>query len=126
MELPSDIITYIKSFLPPHILEEQIKSWSRKKYFYKWYFEKMSSQKQIQKIKRFVHDNDFWIKMSGLSNEGSVKLKHKCHLDKKRMNSKLDEMKIRLGRCQIITHIPRLNKHGNYSEVFHNGEEIIY
>ena len=35
MELPSDIITYIKSFLPPHILEEQIKSWSRKKYFYK-------------------------------------------------------------------------------------------
>jgi len=126
MELPSDIITYIKSFLPPHPLQKEINMWSRKQYFYKCYFDKTNSQKQRHKIKRFVEDNDFWIKMTGLPNEEAVKLKHRCYLDKKRMISKLDEMKIRLGQCETVTHIPRLNKHGNFTEVYYNGEEIVY
>ena len=133
MELPQDIINHVKTFLPPHPLQNQISQWnesnlfhSRKQYFHKWYFSRIPMQKSKDKIKRFMNDNDFWIKMSNLPNEEAVKLKHKCYLDGKRMNEKLKQMNIKKCQCKTITHIPRLNKHGNFSEVFFNGQEIIY
>ena len=123
--LSHDLMNYIKSFLPPHPLQKEINYWSRKQYFHKWYFSQSRLQKCKNKIKRFIEDNNFWIKMSDLSNEDAIKLKHKCYLDKKRMTTKLIEMKLEY-HCKIVTHIPRLNKHGNYSEIYYNGEEIIY
>jgi hypothetical protein len=64
--------------------------------------------------------------MSGLSNEKAVKLKHRCFLDKKRMKEKLEQMDIRTYLCRIITHVPQLNEHGNFSEVYFKDQEIIY
>ena len=128
MELPQDVMNHIKTFLPPHPLTRDIEIWSRWRgdYFYKWYFSDTSMQKKKEKITRFISDNDFWIKISGLSNEKAVKLKHRCHLDKKRMKEKLKQMDIKTYLCRIITHISSLNKHGNFSEVYFNDQEIIY
>jgi hypothetical protein len=128
MELPQDVMNHIKTFLPPHPLTKDIEIWSRwrRDYFYKWYFSDTSMQKKKEKITRFISDNDFWIKVSGLSNEKAVKLKHRCFLDKKRMKEKLKQMNIKHYMCRIITHIPSLNKHGNFSEVYFNDQEIIY
>ena len=128
MELPQDVMNHIKTFLPPHPLTKDIEIWSRwrRDYFYKWYFSDTSMQKKKEKIKRFISDNDFWIKISGLSNEKAVKLKHRCFLDTKRMQEKLKQMNIKHYLCRIITHIPSLNKHGNFSEVYFNDQEIIY
>ena len=133
MELPQDVMNHIKSFLPPHPLQDQIKRWEidnllskYKKNFYRWYCFNYSMEKKKEKITRFISDNDFWIKVSGLSNEKAVKLKHRCFLDNKRMKEKLKQMNIKHHLCRIITHIPRLNKHGNFSEVFFNDQEIIY
>ena len=132
MELPQDIMNHIKTFLPPHPLQDQIKRWEfenlfskRKQYFHKFYFSFFSMDKK-EKITRFISDNDFWIKMSRLSNEKAVKLKHRCYLDKKRMKEKLKQMNINFYHCRIITNIPQLNKHGNFSEVYFKDEEIIY
>jgi hypothetical protein len=82
--------------------------------------------KRKDKITRFIKENDFWIKISGLSNEKAVKLKHRCYLDKNRMKEKLKQMNSKTYQCRIITHIPQLNKHGNFSEVYFNNQEIIY
>ena len=126
MNFPSDLVAYIKEFLPPHPLQKEINVWKRTKrtYFYKHYFQNKSDQKE--KIKRFIDHNDFWIRMSGLNNEDAIKLKHKCNLDKKRMKEKLNQMGIKQWQCSTTTHIPKLNKHGNFSEVFYKGQEIIY
>ena len=131
MELPQDVMNHIKTFLPPHPLQDQIKRWEidnllskYKKNFYRWYF--FGMEKKKEKITRFISDNDFWIKISGLSNEKAVKLKHRCFLDTKRMREKLKQMNIKHYLCRIITHIPSLNKHGNFSEVYFNDQEIIY
>jgi hypothetical protein len=131
MELPQDVMNHIKTFLPPHPLQDQIRHWEidnlltkYKKNFYRWYF--FGMEKKKEKITRFIKDNDFWIKLSGLSNEKAVKLKHRCYLDKKRMKEKLKQMNIKHYLCRIITHIPSLNKHGNFSEVYFNDQEIIY
>ena len=128
MELPQDVMNHIKTFLPPHPLTRDIEIWSRwrRDYFYKWYFSDTSMQKKKEKITRFISDNDFWIKISGLSNEKAVKLKHRCFLDKKRMKEKLNQMNIKTFQCKTVTHIPSLNKHGNFSEVYFNDQEIIY
>ena len=128
MELPQDVMNHIKTFLPPHPLTKDIEIWSRgrRDYFYKWYFSDTSMQKKKEKITRFISDNDFWIKISGLSNEKAVKLKHRCFLDTKRMREKLKQMNIKHYLCTIITHIPSLNEHGNFSEVYFNDQEIIY
>ena len=128
MELPQDVMNHIKTFLPPHPLTKDIEIWSRwrRDYFYKWYFSDTSMQKKKEKITRFISDNDFWIKISGLSNEKAVKLKHRCFLHTKRMREKLKQMNIKHYLCRIITHIPSLNKHGNFSEVYFNDQEIIY
>ena len=131
MELPQDVMNHIKTFLPPHPLQDQIRHWEidnlltkYKKNFYRWYF--FGMEKKKEKITRFISDNDFWIKISGLSNEKAVKLKHRCFLDTKRMREKLKQMNIKHYLCRIITHIPSLNKHGNFSEVYFNDQEIIY
>jgi len=126
MELPQDIMNYVKTFLPPHPLQKEMNKWSRKQYFNKWYFDQYDMQKTKMKIKQFVDDNDFWIKMNRSSNEDAVKLKHKCFLDKQRLACKLNSMNLKMFQCHSVTHIPRLNIHGNYSEVYHNGQEIIY
>ena len=133
MELPQDIINHIKTFLPPHPLQHQISRWEidnllskYKQRFHKWFFSPMCMQKKKEKITRFIKENDFWIKISGLSNEKAVKLKHRCYLDKKRMNEKLKELNIKTYQCRIVTHIPQLNEHGNFSEVYFNDQEIIY
>ena len=133
MELPQDIINHIKTFLPPHPLQDQIRRWEfenlfskRKQYFYKFYFSLFPMDKRKEKITRFIKENDFWIKISGLSNEKAVKLKHRCYLDNNRMKEKLKQMNIKTYQCRIITHIPQLNKHGNFSEVYFNNQEIIY
>jgi hypothetical protein len=127
MELPQDIINHIKTFLPPHPLQDQIRRWEfenlfskRKQYFHKFYFS-FSMDKKKEKI-----THDFWIKISGLSNEKAVKLKHRCYLDNNRMKEKLKQMNIKTYQCRIITHIPQLNKHGNFSEVYFKDQEIIY
>ncbi len=124
MQLPDVLIAHIQDFLPPHPLQSEITSWTRKQYFNKWFFDK-NSQKKID-INRFVENNDFWIKMSGLKNEKAVKLKHKCTLDKRRMKLKLKELNLKSYEVSTTTHIPQLNKHGNYSEVYYNNQEIIY
>ena len=133
MELPQDIMNYVKTFLPPHPLQERISQWEvsnlfskRKQYFHKWYFSLLSMEKKKEKITRFISDNDFWIKISRLPNEKAVKLKHRCYLDKKRMNEKLKELNIKTYQCRIITHIPQLNEHGNFSEVYFKDQEIVY
>ena len=128
MELPQDVINHVKTFLPPHPLQRDIKIWShcRRDYFYKWYFSDISMQKKKEKIKRFIDTNDFWIKTSGLSNEKAVQLKHRCFLDNKRMKEKLKDMSIKVYQCKFVTHVPILNKHGNFSEVYFNDQEIIY
>ena len=126
MELPQDIMNYIKNFLPPHPLQKEISKWSRREYFYKWYFDQMHMQKTKVKINKFVNDNDFWLKLNRLSNEDAVKLKHKCFLDKQRLKCKLKSLNILTWECSSTTHIPTLNIHGNYSEVYYKGQEIIY
>ena len=131
MELPQDVMNHIKTFLPPHPLQNKISLWNRHRrdYFYKWYFSDISMQgmqKKQEKIKRFIDNNDFWINMSGLSNEKAVKLKHRAFLDNKRMKEKLKQMNIKTYQCRTVTHIPSLNKHGNFSEVYFNDQEIIY
>jgi len=128
MQLPDVLIEHIKGFLlvPPHPLQKEMISWNRKKYFYKWYFDKHSMTKKQNSIERFIHDNDFWIKMSGLNNENAVKLKHKCNLDRSRMRLKLKELNIQIYEVSKTTHIPRLNQHGNYSEVYLKNQEIVY
>jgi hypothetical protein len=126
MELPSDLLNHIKTFLPPHPLQREINLWSRRCYFNRWYFDNQRTIDKKRKIARFIDHNDFWIKMSNLNNEDAVKLKHKCFLDKKRMLTKLEALNIESYQCKIITHIPQLNKHGNYSEIFYNNQEIIY
>jgi hypothetical protein len=83
-------------------------------------------KKKKEKLTRFISDNDFWIKMSRLSNEKAIKLKHRCYLDKKRMNEKLKVLNIKTYQCRIVTHIPQLNEHGNFSEVYFKDQEIIY
>jgi hypothetical protein len=132
MELPQDVMNYVKTFLPPHPLQDQIKRWEfenlfskRKQYFHKFYFSFFSMDKK-EKLTRFINDNDFWIKMSRLSNEKAIKLKHRCYLDKKRMNEKLKELNIKTYLCRVVTHIPQLNEHGNFSEVYFKDQEIIY
>jgi len=126
MELPSELVAYVKEFLPPHPLKSEIDMWTRRTFFYKYYFQKQSSIKRKERIKRFVDHNDFWIKTTDLNNEEAVKLKHRCYLDKLRMKAKLNEMDLKPWQYRTITHIPILNKHGNFSEVFHNGQEVIY
>ena len=132
MELPQDIKNHIKTFLPPHPLQNEISRWEfenlfskRKQYFHKFYFSFFSMDKK-EKLTRFINDNDFWIKMSRLSNEKAIKLKHRCYLDKKRMNEKLKELNIKTYLCRVVTHIPQLNEHGNFSEVYFKDQEIIY
>ena len=128
MELPQDVMNYVKTYLPPHPLQIKIKLWNscRMDYFYNWYFSDVSVQKKKDKIKRFIDRNDYWIKMSGLSNEDAVKLKHRAFLDNKRMKEKLKQINIKIYQVKTITHIPSLNKHGNFSEVYFKGQEIIY
>ena len=63
MQLPDVLINYIKEFLPPHPLQKEISSWTRKQYFHKWYFNKQLSQSKKKNINRFVEDNIFWIKV---------------------------------------------------------------
>ncbi len=132
MELPQDIKNHIKTFLPPHPLQNEISRWEfenlfskRKQYFHKFYFCFFSMDKK-EKLTRFINDNDFWIKMSRLSNEKAIKLKHRCYLDKKRMNEKLKDLNIKTYLCRVVTHIPQLNEHGNFSEVYFKDQEIIY
>jgi hypothetical protein len=132
MELPQDIKNHIKTFLPPHPLQNEISRWEfenlfskRKQYFHKFYFSFFSMDKK-EKLTRFINDNDFWIKMSRLSNEKAIKLKHRCYLDKKRMNEKLKVLNIKTYLCRVVTHIPQLNEHGNFSEVYFKDQEIIY
>ena len=124
MELPADLINYIKSFLPPHPLDRKMKAWTRRTYFNRWFFQQQSLINRKSKTDKFIDHNNFWIKMSELNNEEAVKLKHKCYLDKKRMITKLKSLNN--PSCKIITHIPRLNKHGNYSEIFYEDKEIVY
>ena len=64
--------------------------------------------------------------MSNSSNENAVKLKHKCFLDKQRLKCKLKSLNILTWECRSTTHIPKLNIHGNYSEVYYKVQEIIY
>jgi len=132
MELPQDIKNHIKTFLPPHPLQDQIRRWEfenlyskRKQYFHKFYFS-FSMDKKKEKITRFMKENDFWIKISGLSNEKAVKLKHRCYLDKKRMKEKLKQMNIKTYQCRIVSATHELNEHGNFSHVYFNNQEIIY
>ena len=133
MKLPQDIINHVKTFLSPHPLQNEISRWKMnnlhskyKQSFHKWFFFGPYMEKRKEKMKRFIDNNDFWIKMSGLSNEKAVKLKHICFLDINRMKEKLKQMNIKTHQCRIITHIPQLNKHGNFSEVYFKDQEIIY
>jgi hypothetical protein len=85
-----------------------------------------SGRNKIKKINEFIHNNDFWIKMSELSNEDAVKLKHRAYLDKKRMHSKLKELDIKLYEVSIRTHIRKTSAPVNFSRVYYKGTEIIY
>ena len=132
MELPQDVMNHIKTFLPPHPLQNEISRWKMsnlhskyKQSFHKWCFS-FDMEKRKEKMKRFIDTNDHWIKTSGLSNEKAVQLKHRAFLDNKRMKEKLKQMDIKAYLCRITTHIPSLNKHGNFSEVYFNDQEIIY
>ena len=133
MELPQDVMNHIKTFLPPHPLQDQIRHWEidnllskYQKNFYRWYCFNYVMEKKKEKITRFIKDNDFWIKVSGLSNEKAVKLKHEYFLDKKRIKEKLKQMNINIHHCRIISTKNNKNKHGNMSEVYFNDQEIIY
>jgi len=128
MEIPVDLQNVIKTFLPPHPMHEEISAWTRNRrtYFNRWFFEKKSSRDKIKAISRFVDHNNFWIKMSGLSNKDAVQLKHKCKLDKMRMIAKILELNLKPYEIRTVTHIPHLNRHGNYSEVFCGNNEIVY
>ena len=133
MELPQDVMNHIKTFLPPHPLQDQIRHWEidnllskYQKNFYRWYCFNYVMEKKKEKITRFIKDNDFWIKVSGLSNEKAVKLKHEYFLDKKRIKVKLKQMNINIHHCRIISTHNNKNKHGNMSEVYFNDQEIIY
>jgi len=126
-KLPSEISQLIDSYIPPHPLQRQISMWSRKQYFYKWFFERNK-----QKCKKYNKDSHyFWsldqlIKYDGHTNEGAIKLHLASKKDKKRMMSKLDSLGIKSYEVKTCTHFPKLNKHGNMSEVYYNGVEIIY
>jgi len=133
MELPQDIKNHMKTFLPPHPLQNEISRWKvsnfhskYKQNFCKWYFFGPYMEKKKEKLTRFISDNDFWIKISRLPNEKAIKLKHRCYLDKKRMNEKLKVLNIKTYLCRVVTHIPQLNEHGNFSEVYFKDQEIIY
>ena len=133
MELPQDIKNHKTTFLPPHPLQNEISRWKvsnlhskYKQNFYKWYFFGPYMEKKKEKLTRFISDNDFWIKISRLPNEKAIKLKHRCYLDKKRMNEKLKVLNIKTYLCRVVTHIPQLNEHGNFSEVYFKDQEIIY
>ena len=110
-----------------HPMNNMIKEWSRNVLpFNKWYFNRTDPLKKRSKINRFVDQNDFWIKMSELSNEDAVKLKHRAYLDKKRMHSRLKELNIKLYEVSIRTHIRKTNAPVNFSRVYYKCTEIIY
>jgi len=58
MELPQDIMNYVKTFLPPHPLQKEINNWNLygKQYFHTWFFDQYKMWETQMKIKKFVEN----------------------------------------------------------------------
>lgn len=131
-KLPFEIINYIEEFKPKHPLENYIERWRGYKnkptcYFYVYYFmnlrEKQKNRNYLEERKQYLFKN---MLEDGFTNEQTVKLNYKSKLEKRRMLKKLEELNIKSYEVKTVTHFPKLNKHGNFSEVYFNNLEIIF
>ena len=130
-KLPLEIINYIEEFKPKHPLENYIARWRGYKnkptcYFYVSYFmnlrEKQKHRNYLEEHKQYLFKN----MLSNFTNEQIVKLLYKSKLEKIRLSKKLEELGIKSYEINSTTHFPKLNKHGNFSEVYFNNLEIIF
>jgi hypothetical protein len=133
-KLPLEILKYINDFKPPHPLESEIKKWrgfnnKPTSYFYKYYLRQNNVLKTQHKRKYIEEHKLFLFKCmleDGYTNEQIVKLNYKSKLEKIKLAKRLLEMNIKSYMVRTCTHFPKLNKHGNFSEVYYNDVEIIF
>jgi len=69
---------------PKHPLQNEIKAWPRRQYFYQWFFDKKPLRDKKKKINRLIDDLDFFIKMYGKGNEAFIKYRYSL----KQLNNK--------------------------------------
>ena len=131
LALPTEIVNIIKSFLPPHPLQNEMNSWTRKSFFHKWYFNKYSvvqaKNKRLERLKRT--DDNWYFKIclqDGFNSEQGVKNRYASKLDKKRMLLKLKFLGIEPWEVSTESCGFRRNVHGNFITVKHKGREIMY
>ena len=99
-------------------------------YFYDYYFEYSNKNREIQKKRKYLDDNKEYLFKTlledGYTNEEIVRLNYKYKLENIRLSKKLEELNIKSYEIKTVTQYPRLNKHGNFSEVYFNNREIIF
>jgi len=136
-KLSLELINYIEEFKPKHPLEDKIKSWRGPKdkprcYFYEYYFEYSNKIREMQKKRKHLEDRKEYLFKNmlenGYTNEEIVKLNYKYKLEHIRLSKKLKELKLNVKSYEITTieQFPKLNKHGNFREVYFNNREIIF
>ena len=129
--LSQELVGIIEEFKPVHPLKRKIDDWldygKRRPYFYKYYFRR--KQELQDKIKRNEEHKNWHFRCmleDGFTSEQTVKLNYKSKLEKQRLNKRLAELGIEKYMISTVTHFPKLNKHGNFSEAYHNNVEIIF
>jgi hypothetical protein len=120
--------------LPVQILKGSIDLWKGfnnkpKTYFYIHYFKQIKQRELKTYIQRLQENKKYLFKSMlehGFTSEQTVKLNLKSKLEKRRLSTKLKELNIEPYNVTIVTHFPKFNEHGNFSEVYYNKTEIIY
>jgi hypothetical protein len=133
--LPFELINKILIMRPTHpmvnVLNNDIKKWGMKRtYFYKYYFNTDNITKKRKERDYNIENKKHTIKVL-LENkkhtiEEAITLLYESKLQKIRLNKKLSELNIKSYECVIVTHFPKRNKHGNFSEVYYKNKGIIY
>ena len=134
-KLSLELINYIEEFKPKHPLEDEIKHWRGPKdkprcYFYEYYFEWSIKIIERKKKRKYLEDHKEYLFKTlledGYTNEEIVRLNYKSKLEKIRLSKKLEELNIKSYEIKTVEHFPRLNKHGNFREIYFKDREIIF
>ena len=132
--LPIEVINKILVMRPKHpiaeLMQKEIRSWSRKCYFYKHFFNKHNiiKLKKERDYNRKCYDYTFksLVKDGKICNFDAVNLIHESKLEEQRLNRRLEELNIKSYEISTSKFFPNKNKHGNFTTVKYKSNEILF
>ena len=130
------IIDLIKAKRPPHPMKKEIEWWhdatedwtdedwltDKDRYFSSYYF-RSSGRDKLNKMKKFIYDNNLRIITGNYKNKEVDKLRIKHEQDNRRMHAKINELNL---KNHSISSVLYCDNPQFISKLYYKGKEIIY